>query len=289
MKLDCPHCGDNYVYDARYAGSTADCKYCGLAIAVPTVEQLSIEERTAYLVELEKHEQKNDKARRKKKAAMKKPPEKKPPVKKRPERWADEVETAERQNVAKSTPWADRSGLKALLSVGAVLGLLVFLTFFGCPQSLVLIDYGALLAFLACTAALLTLWRRQSWRTFAVALGASSAVALAILVPFDRCTVWWENTIDATPWNETDSVFETIYYTDTRLRWQGDILYRELRTVRFSKDENALSLYAAGPMSASHKQHGHWTSHTYDDFPPTHTWYWYGEEITEGEWHLRNK
>ena len=51
-----------------------------------------------------------------------------------------------------------------------------------------------------------------------------------------------------------------------------------------------------GPMSASGKPHGEWENQDlragWWDLPgrgESKTWYWYGEEITEGEWHLRNK
>lgn len=50
-----------------------------------------------------------------------------------------------------------------------------------------------------------------------------------------------------------------------------------------------------GPISDSGKRHGKWCwfwkpqkGIPYRD-PITYTWHWYGEKITEGEWHLRNK
>lgn len=55
------------------------------------------------------------------------------------------------------------------------------------------------------------------------------------------------------------------------------------RWVRFASGGSA-----EGDFSESGKQHGQWT-YVDDDWKVTHTWYWYGEEITEGEWYLRNK
>jgi len=51
--------------------------------------------------------------------------------------------------------------------------------------------------------------------------------------------------------------------------------------------------WAHGPMSPSGKRHGEWTFffHGDDDTPPRlmASWYWYGEQISEGDWHLRNR
>jgi hypothetical protein len=63
---------------------------------------------------------------------------------------------------------------------------------------------------------------------------------------------------------------------------------------------------ATGGFTETGKQHGHWHSSVIGDDNPAYlrigyeedgipgwyhkdVWYWYGEEITEGEWHLRNK
>ncbi len=49
---------------------------------------------------------------------------------------------------------------------------------------------------------------------------------------------------------------------------------------------------ACGPIAGSGKLHGEWTYygvfHTSGNIIE-HRWYWYGKEITEGEWHLRTK
>lgn len=48
-------------------------------------------------------------------------------------------------------------------------------------------------------------------------------------------------------------------------------------------------IMASGGLSSSGKYHGEW-SYQFNDPPRFETlWYWYGEEITEGEWHLRNQ
>ena len=44
-----------------------------------------------------------------------------------------------------------------------------------------------------------------------------------------------------------------------------------------------------GTYSESGKKHGEWTTTVYSPFKQTEEYFWYGEQITEGEWHLRNK
>ena len=43
----------------------------------------------------------------------------------------------------------------------------------------------------------------------------------------------------------------------------------------------------SGGMSASGKPHGEW--YVQDGGRSGKVWFWFGDEITEGEWHLRNK
>ena len=45
----------------------------------------------------------------------------------------------------------------------------------------------------------------------------------------------------------------------------------------------------SGPMAGETKPHGKWTEFAYGASPMTMKviFYWYGDEVTEGEWHLR--
>ena len=43
-----------------------------------------------------------------------------------------------------------------------------------------------------------------------------------------------------------------------------------------------------GPLSPSGKWHGQTTVTIWEPFKRSSKWYWYGEEVSEGEWHLRN-
>jgi hypothetical protein len=71
-----------------------------------------------------------------------------------------------------------------------------------------------------------------------------------------------------------------ISYIDTRSRWTKDYVFRKVRGKSWS---------AEGPFLGTGKQHGHWENVDWSDkFTVTHEFYWYGEPITEGTWHLRN-
>jgi len=71
-------------------------------------------------------------------------------------------------------------------------------------------------------------------------------------------------------------------YTDTYSRWGNTLQHRDV-LMRDSDDE--LYSTANGPMSASGQPHGEWSIAV---FQPTidarKKFYWYGEEISEGEW-----
>jgi len=75
-------------------------------------------------------------------------------------------------------------------------------------------------------------------------------------------------------------------FIDTVQCWSGRIVEREIRT------KNAV---AYGPLSESKKRHGHWRTHVKIDLSGDEQWtvidqwFWYESEITEGEWHLRNR
>ena len=79
--------------------------------------------------------------------------------------------------------------------------------------------------------------------------------------------------------------FRTVY-RDSRQRWGGSIYWRELDS--HDADGHTVST-SQGPMTETNKPHGHWRTHNWSDFKRQHEWYWYGELITEGEWHLRDR
>lgn len=107
---------------------------------------------------------------------------------------------------------------------------------------------------------------------------------LAVLV-----LVWW-GSVDTytTKWHRGFN-----RYRDTFTRWGDRIIYRDIDFCDSPEDAAkffSISPSACGPMAGTGKPHGQWR---YDygspDWRSETKFYWYGEEISEGEWHLRNK
>ncbi len=141
------------------------------------------------------------------------------------------------------------------------------------------------------------------WWFFFAAAPTLSVVAIGFHAWTDTYVVHWDaiNDPDALTWigvtnshyqdgSET-SIWPLVRYHDTHVRWGGTKhpLYR--RAECFSDASNLESSWAvlSGPMSPSGKLHGQWTMTLFGHPEDTAAWFWYGEEITEGEWHLRNR
>jgi len=96
--------------------------------------------------------------------------------------------------------------------------------------------------------------------------------------------VWYRFDYYSYHWGEEKNGVELNYY-DYRWRSTGKLFYRDF----WSRNDDG-SYHAEGGFSDSGKQHGPWKSFSSDDYSKTdYEWYWYGEPISEGEWHLRNK
>ena len=82
----------------------------------------------------------------------------------------------------------------------------------------------------------------------------------------------------------------TTFFTDTCRRSDQAVIYRKTETPLNDQWPNSVTM--EGPMSEGGKPHGHWKVGIFDletrEFKNLHRWYWYGEEISEGTWHLRN-
>jgi hypothetical protein len=143
------------------------------------------------------------------------------------------------------------------------------------PSVWVLVNYVSLTGVAACLVVLARI-RWPSWTRRATWGALSAGVALLVLFG-------WLDRYDE--------------------RWTGDRGIRFIDTYgRFTSRWNhrwvfggAESYFSSmhGPMTGSWKKHGEWTYLAKEKSPPTYglirTWYWYGEKISEGEWHLRNK
>jgi hypothetical protein len=77
------------------------------------------------------------------------------------------------------------------------------------------------------------------------------------------------------------------FYRDSVTRWGDYTFYRSMW-----KAEKDSYISASGGFSDSGKQHGEWkyeTGKSLFDNRSYSVWYWYGEELSEGEWHSKNK
>jgi len=187
-----------------------------------------------------------------------------------------EVETVS-ESITRASPlavvkgWAVTAGRKLpqyvpilTMTVGGVSWLW---TLFRPPSPQVLVHYAGLVTF--CCG--IGFWLSQR----APARARLIAVATIGLIGF----VWWSwlrfDCYDRYWKSETGTQF-----VDTHMR-SGD---RHVYRMMLPQGGGLIR----GPMSGSGKPHGEWT----DWFPGErvqHKWYWYGEEITEGEWHIRKK
>lgn len=86
-------------------------------------------------------------------------------------------------------------------------------------------------------------------------------------------------------------------YVDIRRRWDDRIVHRTVTSYRDGSFESWLnpSEVMEGPMTPTNKPHGCWETWTYQNTSPfgliehRYQFYWYGEPISEGEWHERSE
>ena len=202
----------------------------------------------------------------------------------------------------------DPEALQPLWPVVAVLGFVAFVCWIATmglpPERGPLKCYCALIV--ACVSGTLAVCMKWfSRRVFWWAMPAILFVAVALFARFDWYQSVWVNEQDPETGEYTqrpagddrgltEYAGRTVRYIDTYRRWGRRLVYRELRVI--PAGETLLSSCfkfehcSEGPMSESGKPHGAWTyEERRDGYKMTHLWFWYGEEITEGDWHLRNK
>jgi hypothetical protein len=127
---------------------------------------------------------------------------------------------------------------------------------------------------------------RKSWRVLVPVM----LVMIFVWSRFDYRELHWKNEKDPPEerWDYTDYVYRSHEYP----------FYRKMH--RFGgKDDTYISISTSGPMSETGKLHGQWKTSIWrkienpnsldEVFDHSEQWYWYGEPITEGDWHLRNR
>lgn len=113
--------------------------------------------------------------------------------------------------------------------------------------------------------------------------------AISFAVAIAAAMLWGRFDYSIHTWKSSEpSPYKEIEFTDYAKRSDYRPFWRHARFT--TKDGDWIT--QEGPMTETGKLHGQWT--VIDISGPVeewtrHEWYWYGEQITEGEWHLRNK
>lgn len=238
MKIECgcPGCGERYRVSARFAGIRDKCPKCGTLFSVPP---LPPKPATRHLLA----EVRND-------------------FREATSSLVDALGVGGVEFVRQT--WANR-GTIALWG-----GLILWLLTIGCPESMTLWHYGALIIWTSIVAGRLKRRYFPNWawgRTVAI----TSVVALVFI--YGR-------------WDQFPDQREDEHLTSTvmRYRWSRIPTYKNV----WFKDENGkTSEHWEGPLSESGKQHGKWSQFSWS-LGGTDAWYWYGEEVSEGQWHALN-
>lgn len=213
-----------------------------------------------------------------------------------------------------------REDLILWVSVGAIVaGLFTWLVTLGSPPGLaVAVNYIALVIWTAACAALshqrwpvgLICGRSIPWRFFSFTGPGAAVLALAIYAPFDRYTVrswavWDEQNLELTfmpgpiPWSDPVPEHGCVIRYETYRRWTDGPIYR--KAVSYESSTGSLRGYGwsrplmitEGPTSPGGQCHGRWVITFHGPETETEasvlTWHWYGEKISEAEWHARSK
>lgn len=93
-------------------------------------------------------------------------------------------------------------------------------------------------------------------------------------------------------WDADLRKFDRTVYHDLRWRWDDTIYWRKIDG--HAKGSILPNWDSKGPMTATNRPHSHWVvrfglglSDKPESFRVEQKWYWFGDEISEGEWYLR--
>jgi hypothetical protein len=154
----------------------------------------------------------------------------------------------------------------------AALTFVLFLWTMHSPPSLsVLVNYLALLAAPWLLGVGYGMPRQKRWPAYA---GFMAGLVLWYL--WAKVDYYDHRWTDKDGFTFIDSTYRGEYRPFYRYMWKSD-------------DERNDLFRTEGGFSPSFKRHGPWDTFQTGAGPELHQWFWYGEEITEGEWHLRNR
>jgi hypothetical protein len=173
-------------------------------------------------------------------------------------------------------------GLSDMAPVATWLALIVcslafLLTIRTPPGPFVLVHYLSLMIAVGALAS----WIATKWK-------AKWAGAIAIVSAIVTAVLWGRSDYYIDHWDEpTKATPGTIYFTDYIYRGDDKPFYRRLHI----QQKVGGTHHVEGAFSDSGKQHGRWHGYTLSSggIESHDDWYWYGERVSEGEWHLRNR
>ena len=162
------------------------------------------------------------------------------------------------------------------LVITVVVSAIVFLlTLHTPPSPVVAFHYLALLIFVGTVSHWIAKRFTRKWAT-----------GIAVLAAIVAAYFWGRSDYYVHEWQRTtDDKKDTWHYTDYTYRNHAHQFYRVMTT----DWEKPGYYHSEGGFSDSGKMHGEWQSYSAPSFDTKNEWFWYGESITEGEWHLRNR
>jgi hypothetical protein len=156
---------------------------------------------------------------------------------------------------------------ESIIFLMAIAGTGLWARFYRSDAPLDLLSYlGAAVALFAIVLFVRT--KSSQHRRFATWIASTIAISLFAIFAF---TDEQKETV------ETEDAWTVTSFT----RWGGTPIYRDVHL------SGRTDTWMHGPVSQTGKAHGKWTSRIGASWK--YVWYWYGEQVSEGEWHLRNK
>jgi len=167
-----------------------------------------------------------------------------------------------------------------LIAVLVILTIVVLSTKHSESGVVTLIHYAATISAICTVGFCVSSIARRRW---VAKLGMGLSLVLAV--------AWWNFDYSIQKWStESEYTKNTSRYSDYFRRLADKPYYRKYSMYT----EGGLAIYRSeGRLTDTGKQHGKWPWRSIDWSPfnveTGNDFYWYGEKITEGEWHLRNK
>ncbi|MCE9526745.1 MAG: hypothetical protein K8R36_11905 [Planctomycetales bacterium] len=182
------------------------------------------------------------------------------------------------------TDWlhaAKSGGFPAVPLFPLIVVAIICLVLFGCTLEgrggVVLLNYLCLVEVGSTVAFLVWRFTRGHLLQYSKAIGFT-----VVAIPIGLIYLWASFDYYHEQWTTKDGW----RVLETRKRWTQVPIERSIDVV---DADGKWTQTLSGSVSASGKPHGEWHTLSMRDFSTQSSWFWYGEEISEGEWHLRDR